>query len=344
MNDPKFQVEIDNITKNEWNNLITLFDDVTIFQTWEYGEKNSMHLSHLVLKYADDVVACAQVRIFKPPIFKAGIAYINHGPLWIIKNNKNIDVLKKIANVLIQEYVNSRKLSLKVNLEYEKTDSYANDIMDIFIEFGYIKKEHKEQHPILTLNNSIEELRKGLDQKWRNQLNIADRNSLEIIEGYEDQYITEFSKIFKSMIFQKKFTKPESIDGFIDVFKILPYNLRPLVILCKYENEFIAGGVFSTLGTTGIYLFGASNNKGRDLKASYLIQWRIILWLLQNGFSRYNLSGINKINNPGTYHFKVGIIKKNGFVSNYLDSLIFVRGFLNKMFIILITKFFKKNF
>ena len=101
MNHPKFQVEIDNITKNEWNNLITLFDDVTIFQTWEYGEKNSMHLSHLVLKYADDVVACAQVRIFKPPIFKAGIAYIDHGPLWIIKNNKNIDVLKKIANVLI---------------------------------------------------------------------------------------------------------------------------------------------------------------------------------------------------------------------------------------------------
>ncbi len=129
-----------------------------------------------------------------------------------------------------------------------------------------------------------------------------------------------------------------------NVFKILPFNLRPLVILCKYENEFIAGGVFSTLGTTGIYLFGASNDKGRDLRASYLIQWRIILWLLKNGFSRYNLSGINKINNPGTYHFKVGIIKKNGFVSNYLDSLIYVRGFLNKLVITLVTKFFKKNF
>ena len=132
MNDSKFQVEIDKITKNEWNNLIILFDDATIFQTWEYGEKNSMHLSHLVLKYSDEVVACTQVRIFKPPIFKAGIAYINHGPLWVRKNNKNIDVLKKIATVLIEEYVTIRKLYLKVNLEYEKTDSYANDIMDIF--------------------------------------------------------------------------------------------------------------------------------------------------------------------------------------------------------------------
>ncbi len=216
MNDSKFQVEIDNIKTEEWNNLITLFDDVTIFQTWEYGEKNSMHLSHIVLKYEDEVVACAQVRIFKPPILKAGIAYINHGPLWIRKNNKNIDVLKKIATVLIEEYVKIRKLYLKVNLEYENTDSDANDIMDTFIEIGYIKKEHNEQHVILPLNNSIEELRKGLDQKWRNQLNIADRNSLEIIEGYEDQYIIEFSKIFKSMIFQKKFAKPESIDGFIE--------------------------------------------------------------------------------------------------------------------------------
>ena len=344
MDDSKFQVEIDNIKTEEWNNLITMFDDATIFQTWEYGENNSMHLSHIVLKYVDEVVACAQVRIFKPPILKAGIAYINHGPLWIRKNNKNIDVLKKIATVLIEEYVKIRKLYLKVNLEYEKTDSDANDIMNTFIEIGYIKKEHNEQHVMLPLINSIEELRKGLDQKWRNQLNIADRNSLEIIEGHEDQYIIEFSKIFKSMIFQKKFTKPESIDGFIEVFKILPFNLRPLVILCKHENEFIAGGIFSTLGTTGIYLFGASNNKGRDLRASYLIQWRIILWLLKNGFSRYNLSGINKINNPGTYHFKIGIIKKNGFVSNYLDSLIYSRGFLNKMVIILVTKIFKKDF
>ena len=344
MNDSKIQVEIDTITQKEWNNLILLFEDATIFQTWEYGKKNSMHLSHIVLKYADEVVACAQVRIFKPPIIKAGVAYVNHGPLWIRNNNKNLDVLKKIATVLVEEYVKNRKLYLKVNLEYEKTDADANDIMDIFIGHGYIKKEHKEQHPILTLNNSIEELRKGLDQKWRNQLNIADRNSLEIIEGHEDQYIIEFSKIFKSMIFQKKFSKPESINGFVEVFRILPHNLRPLVILCKHENEFIAGGVFSTIGTTGIYLFGASNTKGRDLRASYLIQWRIILWLLKNGFSRYNLSGINKINNPGTYHFKVGIIKKNGFVSNYLDSLIYVRGFLNKMFIIIITKFFKKNF
>lgn len=344
MNDSMFQVEIDKVTRKEWNDLIIKFDDATIFQTWEYGEKNSMHLSHIVLKYADEYVACAQVRIFKLPLLNAGIAYINHGPLWIKKNNKNFDVLKKIAAVVIQEYVNIRKLYLKVNLEYEKTDSDANHIIDIINEIGYTQQRHNEQHVILPLNNSMTELRKGLDQKWRNQLNIADRNSLELIEGYEDQYIIEFSKIFKSMIFQKKFTKPESIDGFVEVFKMLPHNLRPLVILCKYEGEFIAGGVFSTLGTTGIYLYGASNAKGRDLRASYLIQWRIILWLLNNGFLRYNLSGINKINNPGTYHFKIGIIKKNGFVSNYFDSLIYSRGFLNKMVAMLITKFFKKNF
>ena len=66
-----------------------------------------------------------------------------------------------------------------------------------------------------------------MDQKWRNQLNIADRNSLEIIEGYEDQYITEFSKIFKSIIFQKNSLNPNQLMDSSTYLEILPYNLDP---------------------------------------------------------------------------------------------------------------------
>jgi lipid II:glycine glycyltransferase (peptidoglycan interpeptide bridge formation enzyme) len=345
MDNSKFQIEIDNITREEWNNLITIFDDLTVFQTWEYGKKNSFQLSHVVLKKNDEIVACAQLRIFKLPTFKFGVAYLNHGPLWLKKGiGDNINSLIKIATVLIDEYVIGRGLYLKINLEYEKTDTRAEEIMNYFAELGYISKENKEQHLILTLDKSQDELRKGLDQKWRNQLNIADRNSLEIIEGFEDNYILEFSRIFKSMAVKKKFAKPDSIDGFIEVFKMLPINLRPLVVLCKFNNEYIAGGIFSTLGITGIYLFGASNDTGRDLRASYLIQWRIINWLLENGFSRYNLSGINKINNPGTYHFKAGITKKNGFASNYLDSFSYCNGYINNMIVKFINKFIKKDF
>jgi lipid II:glycine glycyltransferase (peptidoglycan interpeptide bridge formation enzyme) len=345
MDNSKFQIEIDNITSKEWNNLITLFDDLTVFQTWEYGKKNSLQLSHLLIKYEGEVVACAQIRIFKLPFLRFGVAYLNHGPLWLKKNiGDNINSLKKIASVLINEYVVRRGLYLKINLEYEKIDARAEEIINNFVELGYVRKENQGQHLILVLDKSLDDLRKGLDQKWRNQLNIADRNSLEIIEGFEENYILEFSKIFKSMAIKKKFAKPDSIDGFIEVFRMLPINLRPLVVLCKNNDEYIAGGVFSTLGTTGIYLFGASNDTGRDLRASYLIQWGIINWLLENGFNRYNLSGANKINNAGTYHFKAGITKKNGFASNYLDSFSYCKGYINKTIVKFINKFIKKDF
>ena len=60
------------------------------------------------------------------------------------------------------------------------------------------------------------------------------------------------------------------------------------------------------MGDTAIYLLGATNERARELKAAYFLQWQAMLWLKDRGARWYDLGGIDPEANPGGYHFKSG--------------------------------------
>jgi len=340
-----YQIEIDKTSEAEWNKILTLFKDATIYQSWSYGYYRSSEISHVILKYNFEIVACAQVRIYKPPFLRLGIAYLYQGPLWRRKElDNNLVFLKEIAKTLVDEYAKKRNLYLKIILPYYNIDAQTDDIKNIFNEIGYDLNIIQGSHLVVPLEKSLIEIRKDLNQKWRNQLNVSEKKGIEVIEGYEEHFMHYFSSIYKEMCSRKKFDKPSTIDHFTKIFCSLPYNLRPLIILCRYQNNFVAGGIFSTLGTTGIYLYGATNEFGMKSKASYLVQWRILTWLKENKFSKYDLSGINAENNPGTYHFKAGICEKNGHESKFVGAFISCYNWKSKLFAKLINIFWKNGF
>jgi len=73
-----------------------------------------------------------------------------------------------------------------------------------------------------------------------------------------------------------------------------------------------AGGICSALGDTGIYLFGATSNRGIKCYASYLTHWRMLEWVKGRGCRRYDLNGINPEKNPGGYQFKSQLVGAHG--------------------------------
>ena len=72
----------------------------------------------------------------------------------------------------------------------------------------------KERTLIIDLDQPLETLRKGLKQKWRNCLNRAEKNELEIIEGHDDELFEKFITIYKQMIERKMFIEPNDIRPF----------------------------------------------------------------------------------------------------------------------------------
>ena len=309
-----YNVEIDRVTRNEWSSLLLQFDDATIYQTWSYGSVRwgRHNLSHLVLKRGDEVVGLAQVAIKKMPVINAGIAYIPWGPLWQPKAaEKDTGILQNLIQALKDEYIMRRGLLLRIAPCVIENDSL--DVATIFSSEGFQRNLSFSPYRtlLLDLTPSLEELRKGMAQKWRNQLNRAEKNGLKVIEGTEDRLYHIFLTLQKEMLDRKEYLPGVDYDEFREIQKDLPEPLKMRIIVCEFQGKPVSTSIGSAIGNTGIYLLGATGTEGLNLKGSYLLQWRMIQWLKDKGCRWYDLGGINPEKNPGVYHFKAGLSGKD---------------------------------
>jgi lipid II:glycine glycyltransferase (peptidoglycan interpeptide bridge formation enzyme) len=164
---------------------------------------------------------------------------------------------------------------------------------------------------VVDLAPPLEELRKKLDRKWRNQLTGAEKNNLNIVAGTSAELYKSFSELYVQMWERKKFKTTVSIEEFGRIQQSLPENQRMRVILCLQEGKPVAGVVCSAIGNSAIYLLGATNEQGMKLKAAYLLHWTLMQWLKEKGVHYYDLGGIDPEANPGVYHFKSGFSGEN---------------------------------
>jgi lipid II:glycine glycyltransferase (peptidoglycan interpeptide bridge formation enzyme) len=308
----EFHSEVDNVTETEWCALMDDFDDANIYQSWAYGAVRwgGDNLSHLVLKCDGEVVAMAQLRIIRPAHLRAGVAYLRWGPLCHRRNTElNRSVVFFMASALRDEYVMKRGLYLEVLpntfSDSPRAELFGSAFRDFETKPGSVERSYRTF--VLNLDTTLNELHKKLDKKWRNQLNAAMRNGLEIVEDDTSENYREFCALYKQMWQRKKFDSAVNIDEFRRIQERLPKAQRLKILICRHEGTAVAGLVCSALGASAIYLLGATNEDGMKMKASYLLQWATIQLLKERGTRRYDLGGIDPVLNPGVHHFKKGL-------------------------------------
>ncbi|HEV2397913.1 MAG TPA: peptidoglycan bridge formation glycyltransferase FemA/FemB family protein [Candidatus Sulfotelmatobacter sp.] len=295
-----------------WSQLLGLFDDGNIYQTWSYGAVRwgRKNLSHLVLKRKDEVVAIAQLRIVRPANLNFGMAYLRWGPLCRRHGmSGDLEVAEHLMRALQEEYVSKRKLLLKILPNAFEGSDRAEFFQRAFSKFMQepFTPENTYRTFVLDLEPSIEQLRRKLDKKWRNQLARAEKNGLKIVMGTgTDEYRT-FCEMYRQMRDRKPFETSVNIEEFAEIQANLPEAQRMQVLICRQNDVPVAGIVASPMGDSAIYLLGATSDDGLTAKGSYLLQWTLIQWLKEKGVRWYDLGGIDPDKNPGVYHFKRGL-------------------------------------
>lgn len=311
----------DAVGRQEWDNNLNPFSDSNIYQTWSYdtircGEDN---ISHMVLQGDGKTVAVAQARLMRIPILGLGAAYLRWAPVWQPRNQiPDPIVFQQALRALRNEYVCRRGLILRIfPLLY---DDNSQTYIDILSQEGYaaVPGEKHGRTLIMDISQPLDDVRKKIDQKWRNCLNKSERNNLEVIEGTDDSLFGDFIELYRALLNRKKFEKPNDINEFRMIQKDLRPEYKMRIFLCQSSGVISAGVICAVVGDTGVYLFGATNDEGMTNKGSYLLQWKAIQWMKNSGCRYYNLNGINPVMNPGGYHFKVGLSGKNGRDVNYL--------------------------
>jgi len=112
-----YRVSVDETPEDEWNALLPLFDDASIYQTWAYGAVRwgEKQLSHLVLRKNAAVVGMAQVRVIRVPLIGSGIAYIRWGPLYRLRGSiSHGEALVALMEAIREEYANRRGLMVRI--------------------------------------------------------------------------------------------------------------------------------------------------------------------------------------------------------------------------------------
>lgn len=320
---PGYSAEIDTVDKSEWERIIDSFDDANIYQTWSYeavrsGEGN---LSHLLVKKEGELVAAAQVRLAKVPFSSMRVAYLRWGPMWR-RLGRSCDVhhFAEALRALRNEYVVRRGHVLRILPVL--FDDEVQTFHPLFVQagFGHPMLNVTQCTLIIDLRDPVEELRKGLHEKWRYNLKSAEKKGLRIEEGSEDSLFQAFLDTYRQTHERKKFLETSDVTQYRRIQEGLPPQQRMRILVAYFKDVPAAGVICSCLGKQGVFLYGGTSTAALDLRASYLLQWRALNWIKEQGATSYNIGGINRSRNPGTYQFKTGLCGKNGKMVRSLGS------------------------
>ena len=309
-----YRVEVDAVDDATWWALASGFADANLYQVWEHESSRGRFTdtSRLVLKKGDEVVAAAEVRMFRLPPTSRGIAYIRWGPLWRRTAGRDLECFRQAILALKNEYVFRRHMILRMNPRlFVENDQHCVQVL-VDEGFSSVADLPTDRTLLMDLTPGLDELRRGLDKKWRNCLSKAEKSGLTLVTSRENDLLDEFMVLYDEMLQRKQFAPSADIQKHRRIQRALPDALKMHVILAREDGQVCAGAIVSALGDTGVYLFGATNDRGMRTSASYAVQWEVLKLLKSSKIKAYDLHGINPETNPGTYHFKSGLAGKNG--------------------------------
>lgn len=156
----------------------------------------------------------------------------------------------------------------------------------------------------MDLSMSEESLLAACNLKWRQNLRRAGKQNLTIRE-WSDATADQILSVYLSMQSVKGLEEQHSLEEISQVLE----NLRDRLVLYRCDDE--RGELVSLSGSFAIgnragNWFAATNERGRKLRASYLVFWAMIQHCKNAGVRYYDLAGIDPVQNPGGYQFKKG--------------------------------------
>jgi hypothetical protein len=307
-----YTVEVDTFESGSWYDRIAGFDDANLYQLWLQGSGDT-EFSRIALKSSSgEIVAAAEVRLFHVPLTRRGIAYVLWGP--VARRNASADpaVFRHAIRALRDEYVVRRGMVLRINPRLLEGEDEA--CLAILAEEGFSRLQHVRvsRTLVMDLGPDLDTLRRNFDKKWRNCLSKAERSDLTVTTGTGLDLFDQFCGVYRQLLARKKFDPSADIDRHRRIQESLPEALKMRIVIVSHEGRPCAGAIYSALGDTAVYLFGATDETGMKLSASYLVQWEVLRALKAGDVRRYDLNGIDPENNPGPYHFKLGLAGKTG--------------------------------
>lgn len=273
----------------EWNEFVSNHTAGHLLQTHEWAAlkcRSGWWARHVLLpETADGGAAQAGAMLLFRRILGQVLAYVPRGPLVDWSDAALTEaVMARLCDVARQEG------AFALKIEPGLLDTAANRQRLTTAGFHPSPQTVQPRSTVVVdLLSDDDTILARMKSKWRYNIRLAARKGVSVRELAANEL----------PVFQQLMEETGKRDGFSvhsaayyqDAYELLAARWGAF-LLASYEGEPLASIAVFAAGSTACYLWGASNNRHRNLMPNHALQWEAMRWAKERGCAHYDLWGI----------------------------------------------------
>jgi len=236
----------------------------------------------------------------KPVFGTPGSQTIYRGPLWV--HEEIPGEMQTLALALLRKRYRLRN-ARPVTFHPELADTPAHHAQLVGAGFRRITEGY--QTIWLDLSQTLEDLRAGQHQNWRNSLVQGERAGLTIID---DQQCTRLNWLIAQHAEHMELGGYRGASGGLlqALHQHANANAGLHLLIAERHGEPLSGLLLARHGSAATYLVGWTGDAGRAARATHVLLWEAVQRLKADGAAWFDLGGIS-VDAPGVARFKRGL-------------------------------------
>ncbi len=285
--------------KEEWNNFV-VENNGSFLQTFEWGQlqqRAGQKIFRIVI--TENNIIVAQVQLTKETSLSKNYFYIAFGP--VFKNNLSATHKAQAINYIIDKL---KELSVTENCIFLRIEPLG---LIEGIEKYKVKTPPRRVQPKKTLildpTKTEDELFKTFSRTTKYNIGLAKRTGVTIKES--SIYSPEFYGLLEKTKNRQEFGI-YSEKHYKEIFEINNSAIKASLFSAKYNNKTTNATIVLFFNNRATTLHSGSDYQFRNVKASNLLNWEILLHAKKSGFKELDLWGIDEKKWPTLTSFKKG--------------------------------------
>jgi lipid II:glycine glycyltransferase (peptidoglycan interpeptide bridge formation enzyme) len=257
-------------------------------QSYEWGQfrkKTGVQVERLGLFVGGTLAGVMQITFHKVPFLNRFVGYYPKGFAPDEDQMAALDHLAKKYNAIYIKMEPNVKKPLEQNKEENPSVQFLNKFQTeegraLFTRYTFE----------LDLTSSEEELANKQSSKTRYNVKLASKKGVKIVEDTTEQGLEDYLRILEETTKRQGFYA-HTPDYFRKLWESLKDSGMMHIFKAVYENEVLVVWIVFVFNGVLYYPYGASSSLHREVMASNLMMWEVILFGKQNGCKNFDMWG-----------------------------------------------------